>query len=249
MLSLMAAEEITAQHVAELASIDDSDYWWYAVRQEHIEAALAKVAAGGELDFLDLGCGPGGVMASIARNLRPRQLVGLDGTQAAVDVALGRDLDARVADFRKPLEVPFAPNAVTCLDVLEHLEHPAAALENLGRVVTPDALLVITVPAMPSLFSGWDEAADHFRRYTRATLTEHLEAGGWRVERMRYFFSYCVPPAWVQRVLLKRVQEVDFPPVSPAMNWLMTTAGRIERHLGSPMPLGTSLIAEARLAR
>ena len=123
-----------------------------------------------------------------------------------------------------------------------------AALKNLAGVVSPDALLVVTVPAMPSLFSRWDEVCDHYRRYTRRTLSEHLRQGGWRPERMRYFFSYCAPPAWVQRIVLKRVQEVEFPPVSRLMNRLMTGAGRIERRLGSPLPFGTSLVAEARLA-
>ena len=43
-----------------------------------------------ELRYLDFGCGTGGVLATIARELRPRLALGLDGTQSAVDVAVGR---------------------------------------------------------------------------------------------------------------------------------------------------------------
>jgi hypothetical protein len=184
----------------------------------------------------------------VLRDLRPQIALGLDGTQAAVDVAAGRGLPARVADFREPLPVPFRPNAVTCLDVLEHLQDPVLALRNLAGVAAPDVLLVVTVPAMPSLHSRWDDLCGHHRRYTRALLDEHLRAGGWRPCRMRHAFSYCVPPAFVQRRVLRRVQEIEFPEVSPLANRALTLAGRLERLVGCPMPFGTSIVATATVA-
>lgn len=242
----MDRREITSDHVAQLSAADTSGYWWYAVRQAHVEAALRGLD--GPLDLLDLGCGAGGVLDSLRRSLSPRRSYGLDGTQEAVDVARSRGLDAAYADFRQPLELPFAPTAVTCLDVLEHLEDPVLALRHLGQVAAPGARLVVTVPAMPSLHSAWDDACGHFRRYTPSLLREHLRAGGWRPERVRHAFSYCVPPAWWQRRVTKAVQEVEFPPVSPLMNRLLTWAGQAERLVGAPLPFGTSLVALAHPA-
>lgn len=239
-----ARSEITDEHVATLSAADTSGYWWYAVRQAHVNAALASIDA--PLRYLDFGCGAGGVLASVIERFGPEQAHGLDGTQAAVDVALERGLPAEYADFRAPLSLPFAPNAVTCLDVLEHLEDPVIALRHLAADTTDDATLIVTVPAMPSLHSAWDDLCGHFRRYTRATLVEHLEAGGWRPARVRHAFAYCVPPAWWQRRVTKAVQEVEFPPVSPLVNRALTVAGTVERWLGCPMPFGTSLVAVAR---
>lgn len=242
----MPGQEITAQHVQELSAADTSGYWWYVVRQAHLEQQLRAVARVPGWSYLDLGCGAGGVLRAVVDHLRPARALGLDGTQAAVDVARSRGVDARLADFRKPLELPFRPDAVSCLDVLEHLEDPVLALANLRAAAAPDALLVVSVPAHPGLWSRWDEVCGHHRRYTRATLGEHLRAGGWRCERMRHVFSYCVPPAWWQRRVLKRVQEVEFPPVSPLVNRALVLAGSVERALGSPLPFGTSLLACAR---
>jgi SAM-dependent methyltransferase len=242
----MTAREISDAHVASLSGADMSGYWWYAVRQAHVHAALARLAPREPLAYLDFGCGTGGVLASVREVFLPEQALGLDGTQAAVDVACSRGLPARLADFRRPLELPFAPNAVTCLDVLEHLEDPVTALRHLAAGCTQAAGLIVTVPAMPGLHSRWDDLCGHHRRYTRRTLTEHLHEGGWEPGRLRHVFSYCVPPAWVQRRLLRRVQEVEFPPVSPLMNRLLTWAGGVERRLGSPLPFGTSLLAVAR---
>jgi len=211
-----------------------------------VRAALAPLDRAAPLDYLDFGCGTGGVLAAVIAEFAPRRALGLDGTQAAVDVAVSRGLPARLADFRGPLELDFRPAAITCLDVLEHLEDPVAALRHLAAAAAPGATLAVTVPAMPSLHSRWDDLCGHHRRYTRALLTEHLRAGGFRVERVRHVFSWCVPPAWVQRRLLRRVQEFEFPPVSAPVNALMTWAGQIERALGSPFPFGTSLVARAR---
>jgi hypothetical protein len=181
----------------------------------------------------------------VIASFHPRLALGLDGTQAAVDMACSRGLPARYADFRAPLQIPFRPNAISCLDVLEHLEDPVLALRHLAEVASPDALLVVSVPAMPSLHSRWDEVCGHHRRYTRALLVDHLRQGGWDCGRVRHAFSYCVPPAWLQRRVLKRVQEMEFPPVSPLANRMLTWAGRLERSLGSPLPFGTSLVATA----
>ncbi len=249
MLQPMDGREISTQHVAEISAADSGDYWWYAVRQAQVERRLkpevSKLAA---WSYLDLGCGAGGVMRRVVDSLKPTQSCGLDGTQEAVDVAVSRGLEAKLADFREPLDLPLQPHAVTCLDVLEHLEDPVLALKHLAQVVQPGALLVATVPAHPGLWSPWDEQCGHFRRYTQRSLHEHLTEGGWRVESMRSFFSYCVPPAWWQRRVRKTVQSVEFPPVSSAMNSLMTFAGRCELALGSPLPFGTSIIVSARPA-
>src|SRR5262245_28279614 len=103
-----------------LQTNDQSGYWWYEVRFAHVRAALAPLAAG-ELRYLDFGCGTGGVLREVLRALQPRLALGVDGTQEAVNVALSRGLPARVADFRRPIDLAFRPNGITCLDVLEHL--------------------------------------------------------------------------------------------------------------------------------
>jgi ubiquinone/menaquinone biosynthesis C-methylase UbiE len=62
-------------------------------------------------------------------------------------------------------------SALTALDVIEHLDDDAAALHELVRVVRPGGIIVLTVPALPWLWSEWDEALHHRRRYTAGSLS------------------------------------------------------------------------------
>ena len=64
------------------------------------------------------------------------------------------------------------------LDIVEHIEDDRQALSEIARVLRPDGVAVITVPAFPFLWSGHDEALYHKRRYTRATLERALADAG-----------------------------------------------------------------------
>ena len=237
-------QEISSEQVSEIEQLG-LGYWWYAVRCAHVDAAFQRARAKGEIRYLDHGCGPGFVTGHFIALHSPAEALGIDGTTEAVELARQRGVPVREFDLRQPLDLPFAPNLISSLDVLEHLEDPVGALRNIARAASPGAMLVATVPAMPSLFSKWDELSGHHRRYTRRSLREQLTEAGWRPHSIRYIFSYCAPPAWIQRRVLKRVQEFEFPQVSPLVNSLMSAAGHVERRVGSPLPFGTSLIAIA----
>jgi SAM-dependent methyltransferase len=70
-------------------------------------------------------------------------------------------------------QLPMAEGSVdvlTALDVIEHVEDDRRALREFARVIRPGGIAVITVPALKMLWSDWDVALHHFRRYTRPSL-------------------------------------------------------------------------------
>jgi SAM-dependent methyltransferase len=99
-------------------------------------------------DVLDVGCGPGTITLDIATRVAPGRVVGVDAAEAVVDVA--RD----AADGRGSGGVTFEVGDVYALDlpddsfdvvhahqVLQHLAHPASALEEMRRVCRPDGVV------------------------------------------------------------------------------------------------------------
>lgn len=79
-------------------------------------------------------------------------------------------------------------DSILYIDVLEHIEHDRAELESALRRLRPGGHLVVLSPAHQFLFSPFDQAIGHFRRYSRAGLTACGPAGS-RLVRARYLDS------------------------------------------------------------
>lgn len=73
------------------------------------------------------------------------------------------------------------------LNVFEHIEDDSAALALLVGKLKPGGKLLIFVPAWPHLFSQFDQAIGHFRRYTRHSLVEIAREGNLQIEKVEYF--------------------------------------------------------------
>lgn len=111
-----------------------------------------KLAAAGQPDqtlrLLDLGCGMGGF--AVAAALEGAQVVALD-----YNPAYGTITALRAAHHRLRLPVAVAAgeaiplaagrfDAVTCWDVLEHVQSPAALLAEIARLLRPGGVLLLT---------------------------------------------------------------------------------------------------------
>lgn len=78
-------------------------------------------------------------------------------------------------------------DAIVCLNVLEHIEDDAGALDRLYGLLAPGGKLALLVPAHQTLYNGFDRGVQHFRRYDKAGLRAKLAAAGFTVPRLWYF--------------------------------------------------------------
>jgi hypothetical protein len=130
-----------------------------------------------------------------------------------------------------------------------------------------DGLVVLTVPALQALFSYFDEASHHVRRYEIDNLYSALSKAGYRVEYISYYMALTFPIVWLVRKLSPlvnrrtqitsqlennelvhdmSVNELRIVPVAnDVLAWLLTReAWFVSHHIR--IPFGTSLIAIAR---
>lgn len=61
-------------------------------------------------------------------------------------------------------------DTILYLDVIEHIADDAAELTRAARLLAPQGRLVVLVPAHQFLFTPFDAAIGHYRRYDRAAL-------------------------------------------------------------------------------
>ena len=177
----------------------DEDHWWYRGRRRVLLAELERLPLAPGARLLDAGCGSGRTLDLLARF---GVASGVDLSSVAVAAARRRghpDVE------QAPVEsLPFDDatfDIVTCLDVIEHTPDDQATLSELCRVTRPGGLLLVTVPAYPSLWSHHDEVNLHFRRYGRGQLRSVATASGWTVVRDTHFNALLLAPAAAVRKL------------------------------------------------
>lgn len=238
------------EEIERMARLEDT-YWWFRARRCLVRWLLERfrVPQGGLV--LDAGCGTGGTYAA----LRDRwQVVGCDLAPLAMQYCRRRGMQLGVVGDVTALPVRDQVfDAVISCDVFEHLPEDKPAARALFEATKPGGIIVVTVPALPWLWSEHDEALDHRRRYTRQALHALLSGAGWHVELLNYTVSLLLPPIVVFRVwrrLVRRGSEsrVDVFELPRPVDALLGAISQLDAWLALrvPLPPGASLVAVGR---
>lgn len=232
-----------------LAAVEDR-HWWFEGRRRIVAAVLASMDRGSDTRLLEAGCGNGANLGMLARF----GLVSAFEPDAGDLERASRRGAARVCPGSLPDSVPFEGerfDVIAALDVLEHVDDDRAALAALAPKLADGGRLVITVPALPWLWSAHDESNHHRRRYTRLSLRDALREAGFLVERITYFNTILFLPVAIARTLGRRFRLDTAGTGMPAgpLNRLLTGIFAAERRVvvRRSLPFGVSLLAVARL--
>lgn len=99
-------------------------------------------------------------------------------------------------------------DTILYIDVLEHIEGDREELARAATHLAEGGRIVILAPAHNFLYSPFDAAVGHFRRYDRASLRAALPAG-LEVERMEYLDSVGMFASLGNRLLLRASQPTE----------------------------------------
>lgn len=229
----------------------EEHHWWYqgmaAISLSLLDSHMAGRRALPPLRILDAGCGPGGMLKRLSALGRP---IGIDFHPLALGLAAGRAPLVRASVER----IPFANerfDIITSFDVLYHraVADDAQALDEFARLLRPDGVLLMRVPALEALRGAHDATVHTRRRYTARDLGSKLRAAGFRISRLTYANTFLFPLILLRRKLQARSAEtssdVELP--SPVVNRLLEWTLALERLWLSrfDLPIGVSLFALA----
>lgn len=201
---------------------------------------------------MEAGCGTGGNLKMLSSF---GKLDAFELDDEARVIAKGKLL-MDIKSGMLPDHVPYQPGSfdiVVAFDVIEHVERDVESLASLGKQLAPGGRLVMTVPAMPWLWSKHDETHHHYRRYTKASLNEALMQAGLKPVRISYFNTLLFPMIASIRLLRQALnikETADDKMPSPAVNLVLKSIFSFESNwVGRvSIPVGVSLLAVAQRA-
>ena len=213
------------------------DHWWSRGRCAVSLDLLRRHLASGEAQRA-LVLGPGG--DALRGELEPLcgELCGFED-------------EALLEFWKNQQELPYEDESfdlICAIDVLGEAEDDEAVVSELRRLLSPEGLLLLAVPAHPWLYS--DESRGPRRRYTRRSLAKRLSDCDLTTERNTYanslLFALIAPAALAARLVdAPTDQRLPMPKLANELCYQAFAAERfLSRHVD--LPLGQTLVAIAR---
>jgi SAM-dependent methyltransferase len=158
-------------------------------------------------DVLEMGAGIGASTAALQNSTVTSWLC------LEPDAELKTRLDRAVADIANVSAaagtiVSVGDRSFDCIlyiDVLEHIERDREELEQAAQHLRRGGRIIVLAPAYPWLYSPFDAAIGHHRRYTRSGL-KAISPRSCRIETMFYLDTAGLLASGANRVLLQQSQ-------------------------------------------
>lgn len=234
----------------ELCALEDR-YWWHIAKQELILSLIESVLKEHFSVVLEVGCGTGGLLQQLVR--RNRVVLGLDISYQVLSRCANRGLRPSLVQGHAE-RLPFKDGTfdlVIASEVLEHAADDADIVQECNRVLKTAGVLIITVPALPYLWSAHDVIYGHRRRYGRQQIERLLDDFGYTILKISYSNSLILPAAIAVKLLKRCIPSMarrsDFYRVPVWFNKLLIKLYRIETKIicKGRLPIGVSLVAIA----
>ena len=181
---------------------EDKQDWYYAFVRRDIEPLLPARAP----RVLEIGCGGGGTLDWLKQSGRAQWTSGIELSSEAAAIARTRVDDVRCGDANVLLE-QFPQDSfdlILCLDVLEHLVDPWAALSKIQGLLRPGGRIITSLPnvrhhsvVLPLLLRGRWEYRDagimdrtHLRFFSRQGIAGLMRGAGLREVRALPTYSW-----------------------------------------------------------
>jgi SAM-dependent methyltransferase len=94
-------------------------------------------------------------------------------------------------------------DTILYIDVLEHIEDDKSEVARAARLLRPGGRLIVLAPAYQALYSPFDEAIGHYRRYDRRNLIA-CSPPSCRLEKADYLDCVGLIASGVNRTVLKQ---------------------------------------------
>lgn len=248
------------QEYASMFQVENKHFWYRALRKNirlFLIPYLQETRNTNAIRIFDAGCGTG---ANLIMLQEFGQAFGLDFAPEAVSFCKTRGLTKLMRGTVTALPLKSESIELLCsFDVICHqsIINDIDTLVEFYRVLKPNGLVLLNLPAYQCLYSSHDIAVHTRRRYTKSILTKKLNQIGFIPVRVSYWNTFLFPVLASNRLIKKlkisktTIPESDVKPVNPIINSILTSVYTLESGWLKlfNLPAGLSILCLAKKAQ
>lgn len=205
------------------SGVNPATHWYYQSKKIPLCNYAASIATKKKL-VVDVGAGSGFFSEALQKIMPDKiaQIIQVDTAYTPTQLA-----ESNAVNCIKQHQLPdtMGNALVLLMDVLEHLEDDLGMLLAIKSksVSEHENYFFITVPAFESIWSDHDVYLEHYRRYTKKSLTRLLNKAGFKITRTYYLYGSLFPWVFLKRKLARAFTSKNHTPQSdmkPLPAWL-----------------------------
>ena len=190
------SDELTLLHEAEAGQ---GDHPIDRASREMAVRTLREYLEGKNSVVMDVGCSSGFLLEDLRKHFPEVSLIGADYLTGLLERLSQKLTNIPLLQFdlrNSPLENK-SLDAVTCINVLEHIDDDQKALCEIYRILRPGGIAHIEVPSSPSCYDIYDEHLMHHRRYTMSGLIKKCRNAGFSVLHKTHLGAFVFPAFYI----------------------------------------------------
>ncbi|MBF0319062.1 MAG: methyltransferase domain-containing protein [Nitrospirae bacterium] len=245
----MLSDQVPESFVKEWYSMGSEGHVWFDWRFRVFVKQLEslEISLHNNYNILDIGCGQG-IMRNQIESISNWVVNGCDTNMEGLSMntsdrgrTLYYDIHNRIPVFKDSYD------GLLVYDVLEHIEDTCEFIESALFHVKKGGWIFVNVPSLNVLFSHYDIAVGHHRRYNKKTLAEELSGHSIVIKDMRYWGFSMIPFLFARKymyaVTKKNIVKRGFTAPNKLIDELVRKIMGIETSIQRSPYVGTSLMA------
>ncbi len=202
-------KEIDVQGLETLDAISGAhnfNRWMYDTIQPFCSGEVIEIGSGiGNISRFFLENGYRITLSDIRDNYCKKLLELKPNYPNLVDVTnmdmVAPDFDMKYARFFNSFDTLFA------LNVIEHIKDDSLFLQNCRKLLKTNGNIIILAPAYQALYNTFDKELEHFRRYTKPTLSKLVVDNGFTLVHQQYFNMAGIPGWFISGKMNKTIPK------------------------------------------
>jgi len=226
-----------------------SEHFWSKWRFEIFKKIIPENYDWGRT--LDIGCGHG-IFGELIEKSYGIKISGCDLNLKALKMAPPGQFPLYFYNIRERFkEFDQSFSTILLMDVLEHIDDPCEFLDAVRFHLKANGRLIINVPAIPSLYSRYDQAAGHVKRYNFLTLKKELELAGFEIEKKMSWGMSLIPVLLIRKFILlfctkDKIIETGFKPSHTGIKNFLNFLRQAECAISPGVIFGASIMVIAK---